>query len=155
MMDGKNHEYFMRLALQEARRAYELGEVPIGAVVVSSDGELLGNGYNMREWRGDPTAHAEVIAIQSAAAKRRHWRLSDCRLYVTVEPCMMCAGAIQLSRISHVIYGAENPKGGALGSSGDAYAFERLNHYPVVTGGILADICGMIMQDFFRERRLR
>ncbi|PWI57539.1 nucleoside deaminase [Sulfoacidibacillus thermotolerans] len=154
-MIREDHEYFMELALHEARRAYDLGEVPIGAVVIDKEGQVLGRGYNLREWRGDPTAHAEMLAIQAAAAKRKHWRLHDCRLYVTIEPCMMCAGAIQLSRISHVVYGAENPKGGALRSSGHAYAFERLNHYPVVTGGILAQQCGNIIQDFFREKRLR
>ncbi len=150
-----DHEYFMRLALTEAKRAYDLGEVPIGAVVVAPDGQVIGRGHNMRESRGDPTAHAEMMAIQRAAAQRHHWRLHGCRLYVTIEPCMMCAGAIQLSRIAHVFYGAVNPKGGALGSSGNAYAFDRLNHYPVVSSGILTPLCGKIVQDFFREKRQR
>ncbi len=143
----------MEIALQQALLARELGEVPIGAVVVSEDGRVIGLGHNRRETANDATAHAEIMAIRAAGRTRGDWRLVGCTLYVTVEPCLMCAGAIQLSRMAHVVYGAQNPKGGALESLFDAYGVQGLNHYPVVTAGILAPKCGMMLKDFFREQR--
>jgi len=143
----------MELALQQALLARDLGEVPIGAIVVSEDGCVIGAGYNMRETANDATAHAEIMAIREAGRTRGDWRLTGCMLYVSVEPCLMCAGAIQLSRISRVVYGAKNPKGGALESLFDAYEVKGLNHYPIVTAGILAPKCGMMLKDFFREQR--
>ncbi len=143
----------MELALQQALLAQDLGEVPIGAIVVSEDGCVIGAGYNMRETANDATAHAEIMAIREAGQTRGDWRLTGCALYVSVEPCLMCAGAIQLSRISRVVYGAKNPKGGALESLFDAYGVKGLNHYPIVTTGILAPKCGMMLKDFFREQR--
>ena len=143
----------MELALQQALLARDLGEVPIGAIVVSEDGCVIGTGYNMRETANDATAHAEIMAIREAGRTRGDWRLTGCALYVSVEPCLMCAGAIQLSRISRVVYGAKNPKGGALESLFDAYGVKGLNHYPIVTAGILAPKCGMILKEFFRGQR--
>ena len=148
-----DHESFMRLALKEAKMAYDEGEVPIGAVVVNVSRTVIGRGHNQRELWRDPTAHAEMIAIRDAARVYGDWRLLDCTLYVTVEPCVMCAGAAQLSRIGHVVYGATNNKGGSLGSSVNLYEIPNFNHYPVITTGVLAEECGMMMQDFFRNRR--
>ena len=143
----------MELALQQALLAWELGEVPIGAVVVSEDGCVIGSGYNRRETTDDARAHAEMAAIREAGRAKGDWRLSGCALYVTVEPCLMCAGAISQSRISQVVYGAQNPKGGAIESLFEMYGIKGLNHYPVVMGGILAAKCGMMLRDFFREQR--
>ncbi|MHB1629473.1 MAG: nucleoside deaminase [Bacilli bacterium] len=143
----------MELALQQALLAWNLGEVPIGAVVVSEDGRVIGAGCNSRETTDDATAHAEMAAIREAGRAKGDWRLTGCALYVTVEPCLMCAGAISQSRISQVVYGAQNPKGGAIESLVEAYGIKGLNHYPAVTGGVLATKCGMILKDFFREQR--
>jgi len=145
-------EYFMRFALREAQRAPEHEDVPIGAVVVR-DGELIGAGHNERELRQDPTAHAEVIALQAAARAVGGWRVLDAVLYVTLEPCAMCAGAIVLSRIPRVVYGASDPKAGAAGSVLDVLGEPRLNHRPEVAGGLLADECATLLTDFFASRR--
>ncbi len=145
-------EYFMRLALREAERAEEHEDVPIGAVVVS-DGEVLAVAHNERELRQDPTAHAEVIALREAARALGSWRVLDAVLYVTLEPCAMCAGAIVLSRIPRVVYGASDPKAGAAGSVLDVLAEPRLNHRPEVAGGLLADECAALLSDFFASRR--
>ena len=142
----------MRLALREARLALEHEDVPIGAVVVA-DGELLAAGHNERELRQDPTAHAEVIALRSAAATLGGWRLLDCALYVTLEPCAMCAGAIVLARVPRVIYGTADPKAGAAGSVLDVLAEPRLNHRPEVAGGLLAAECAGLLTEFFASRR--
>jgi tRNA(adenine34) deaminase len=148
------HERFMQAALTEAAVAHELGEVPIGAVVVY-DGVVIGAGHNMRETWGDPTAHAEVIAIREAAKRLNTWRLTGSRLYVTIEPCAMCAGALVLSRIDHLIFGAADPKAGAVCSLYNITADERLNHQLAVTGGILEKECSELMRHFFRRLRQR
>jgi len=145
-------EYFMRLALREASLALEHDDVPIGAVVVR-DGDLVASAHNEREVRSDPTAHAELVAIREAARVAGDWRLNDSVIYVTLEPCAMCAGAIVLARIARVVYGARDPKAGAAGSVFDVLREERLNHRPQVAGGLLADECGEILSDFFARRR--
>jgi tRNA(adenine34) deaminase len=145
-------EYFMRLALREAERAAEHDDVPIGAVVVR-DGEVIGAGHNEREQRSDPTAHAEVIALREAARALGSWRVRDAVLYVTLEPCAMCAGAIVLARVPRVIYGTADPKAGAAGSVLDVLGEPRLNHRPVVQGGLLAMECAALLQAFFATRR--
>jgi tRNA(adenine34) deaminase len=143
----------MRLALDEARRALEHDDVPIGAVVLAGDGTLLGAGHNERELHKDPTAHAEILALRRAARARRSWRVLDATLYVTLEPCAMCAGAIVLSRIPSVVYGCPDPKAGAAGSVMDVLAEPRLNHRPEVIAGVLGDECSELLRAFFRERR--
>jgi tRNA(adenine34) deaminase len=147
------HEGFMRLALDEARAAVEHGDVPIGAVVVSDAGQVLARGRNERELHEDPTAHAEVLALRRAAEALGSWRVLDATLYVTLEPCTMCAGAIVLSRIPRVVYAAPDPKAGAAGSVLDVLADERLNHRPEVVGGVLADEAAELLRSFFRARR--
>jgi len=145
-------DYFMHLALREAEHALEHDDVPIGAVVVR-DGELIGAGHNERELRQDPTAHAEIIALREAAREVGSWRVLDAVLYVTLEPCAMCAGAIVLARVPRVVYGASDPKAGAAGSVLDVLGEARLNHRPVVAGGLLAHECGGILRAFFASRR--
>lgn len=142
----------MREALVEARRAAEFGEVPIGAVVVK-DGNIIARAHNWRETWRDPTAHAEVIAIREASRNLGGWRLEGCTLYVTLEPCPMCAGAIVLSRVDSVVYGATDSKGGAVESKVHIIEPNLWNHQPNVVSGILADECGMILKDFFRSLR--
>ena len=145
-------EWFMRLALREAERALEHDDVPIGAVVVH-EGEVIGAGKNERELRNDPTAHAEILALREAAAKLGSWRVLDSVIYVTLEPCAMCAGAIVLARVPRVVYGTVDPKAGAAGSVLDVLAEPRLNHRPEVAGGLLADECAELLRSFFRSRR--
>jgi tRNA(adenine34) deaminase len=145
-------EYFMRLALREAERAMEHDDVPIGAVLVH-EGEVLAAGRNEREERQDPTAHAEVLALREAAEKLGSWRVLDSVLYVTLEPCAMCAGAIVLARVPRVVFGAWDPKAGAAGSVLDVLAQPRLNHRPDVSGGLLAEECGALLSSFFSGRR--
>jgi tRNA(adenine34) deaminase len=145
-------EYFMRLALREAERALGHGDVPIGAVVVH-DGEVVGAAPNERELRADPTAHAEVLALRQAAGKLGTWRLLDCVLYVTLEPCAMCAGAIVLARVPRVVYGADDPKAGMAGSVLDVLGEPRLNHRPEVAGGLLDADSAELLRDFFATRR--
>ncbi len=142
----------MRLALAEARLAPEHGDVPVGAVVLHGD-RVVGRGHNERERRQDPTAHAELLALQQAAAALGSWRLLGTVLYVTLEPCAMCAGAIVLGRVPHVVYGTADPKAGAAGSVLDVLAEPRLNHRPAVTGGVLAQECSALLVEFFRSRR--
>lgn len=146
-------EVYMHEALVEASKAAALGEVPIGAVVVQASGVIIGRGHNHRETFKDPTAHAEILALQEAAKAYGDWRLSGCQLYVTVEPCVMCAGAIILARIEQVVFGALSPKGGALMSTLSLYDIQGFNHYPQVCAGVLGDQCAMMLADFFRERR--
>lgn len=144
----------MGLALAEARRALEHDDVPIGAVVVrDADGEVVGAGHNEREARGDPTAHAEVLALRRAAAALGAWRVLGCTLVVTLEPCAMCAGAIVLARVPRVVYGCADPKAGAAGSVLDVLAEERLNHRPEVVAGVRAEQCAALLRDFFAARR--
>jgi tRNA(adenine34) deaminase len=145
-------EHFMRLALREAERAAEHDDVPIGAVVVR-DGEVLAAAGNERELRGDPTAHAELLALREASKKLGGWRIPDSVLYVTLEPCVMCAGAIVLARVPRVVFGARDPKAGAAGSVLDVLDEERLNHRPRVESGLLADRSAALLEDFFRSRR--
>ncbi len=145
-------EYFMQMAIRDAQTALEHGDVPIGAVVVC-DGEVVGKGHNERELRQDPTAHAEVIALREAARALGSWRILDSVLYVTLEPCAMCAGAIVLARVPRVVFGCTDPKAGAAGSVLDVLAEPRLNHRPEVAGGLLAPECAALLQDFFSSRR--
>lgn len=159
-MDGSdrqrasNPEYFMRVALDFARQAERHGEVPIGAVVVQGT-DIIAGAHNWRETWRDPTAHAEVLAIRAASQKLGSWRLSSCDLYVTLEPCPMCAGATMLSRIRHLYYGATDPKGGGVASKLPVLQPGLWNHDPEITGGVLADECGMILQAFFARLRAR
>ena len=143
---------FMGLALDLARQAGAAGEVPVGAVVVL-DGEVVGRGWNQPIGRHDPTAHAEVMALRDAAERLGNYRLPGCRLYVTLEPCAMCAGAIMHARISHVFFGARDPKTGVAGSVIDLFAEARLNHHAEIAGGLLAEQCGRLLSEFFAARR--
>jgi tRNA(adenine34) deaminase len=145
-------EYFMRLALREAQRASEHEDVPIGAVV-AHEGEVIAAAHNERELRQDPTAHAEIVALREAARVMGTWRVLGAVLYVTLEPCAMCAGAIVLARIPRVVYGASDPKAGACGSVLDVLGEPRLNHRPDVAGGLLAGECGKMLSAFFASRR--
>jgi tRNA(adenine34) deaminase len=145
-------EQFMRAALEEARRALGHDDVPVGAVVVV-DGEVIASGHNERELRGDPTAHAEIIALRAAAAHVGSWRVLDATLYVTLEPCTMCAGAIVLARVPRVVYGTADPKAGAAGSVIDVLAEPRFNHRPEVEAGVLQAECAGLLVDFFAARR--
>ncbi|MBS3938995.1 MAG: tRNA adenosine(34) deaminase TadA [Peptococcaceae bacterium] len=146
------HEHFMRAALAEARLAYELGETPVGAVVVRH-GQIIGRGHNWRETGHDPTAHAEMLAIRQASLALGGWRLLDCTLYVTLEPCLMCAGAMVLARLPHLVYGAPDPKAGVAGSVMDVLSTNQLNHRVLVVGGVLAAECGSLLKEFFKELR--
>ena len=143
---------FMAMALDQAHNAWAMGEVPVGAVVVR-DGRVLATGFNQPIANHDPTAHAEVQAMRAAAALLGNYRLAGCTLYVTLEPCAMCAGAIQHARVARLVYGARDPKTGACGSVVDLFAEARLNHHTVVDGGVLAERCGKLLSDFFAERR--
>lgn len=143
----------MALALEQARLALGHGDVPVGAVVVAADGTVLGAGHNDREGSGDPTAHAEVLALRAAAVATGSWRLTGTTLVVTLEPCTMCAGAAVLARVSRVVYGAADPKAGAAGSLFDVLRDRRLNWRPEVVPGVLAEECGALLTDFFRDRR--
>jgi tRNA(adenine34) deaminase len=145
-------EYFMRLALREATRALEHDDVPIGAVVVQA-GEVIGAGHNEREMRADPTAHAEMIALREAARALGSWRILDSVMYVTLEPCAMCAGAIVLARLPRVVFGATDPKAGAAGSVFNVLEEPRLNHRPQVESGLLAEECADLLRAFFAPRR--
>ncbi|RRF90821.1 MAG: tRNA adenosine(34) deaminase TadA [Coriobacteriaceae bacterium] len=148
----KADERFMRLALEEARRAAAEGEVPIGAVVVL-DGAVISSAHNRRELDHDPSAHAEFRAMTEAAQKLGRWRLSGCTVYVTLEPCLMCAGLMVNSRIDRCVYGAADPKGGALGTLFDVSHDARLNHEFAVTSGVLEDECASVLREFFQARR--
>jgi tRNA(adenine34) deaminase len=145
-------EYFMHMALREAERALEHDDVPIGAVVVQ-EGEVLGAGHNERELRADPTAHAELIALREAARRLGSWRVLDTVMYVTLEPCAMCAGAIVLARVPRVVYGTADPKAGAAGSVLDVLDVPQLNHRPQVQAGLLAEECAGLLRTFFASRR--
>jgi tRNA(adenine34) deaminase len=145
-------EYFMRLALREAAVALDHDDVPIGAVVVR-DGEVIAAAHNERELRADPTAHAELIALREAARAIGSWRVSDAVMYVTLEPCAMCAGAIVLARVPRVVFGASDPKAGAAGSVFNVLGEPRLNHRPQVEAGLLAEECADLLRGFFAPRR--
>jgi len=143
----------MREALALAQQAEALGEVPVGAVVVK-DGVIIGRGCNQPIAAHDPTAHAEIVAMRDAAAKIGNYRLAECELYVTLEPCAMCAGAIMHARVGRVVYGAADPKTGACGSVVDLFANAKLNHHATVVSGMLADECSARLRTFFSQRRL-
>jgi tRNA(adenine34) deaminase len=145
---------FMQAALELARQAGSCGEVPVGAVVVK-DGEIVGRGFNQPILRHDPSAHAEIMALRDAAARLGNYRLPGCELYVTLEPCAMCAGAIMHARIGSVVFGARDPKTGAAGSVVNLFAETRLNHHTDVSGGLLEAECGGVLSSFFSARRTR
>jgi tRNA(adenine34) deaminase len=145
-------EYFMRMALREAERALEHGDVPIGCVV-AQHGEVIAAAPNERELRGDPTAHAEILALREASKAVGGWRLLDTVAYVTLEPCAMCAGALVLARVPRVVYGTTDPKAGAAGSVLDVLAQPELNHRPAVAGGLLAEESAALLREFFASRR--
>jgi tRNA(adenine34) deaminase len=143
----------MRAALDRASEATGWGDVPIGAVVLSADGEIVGAGSNVRERDGDPTGHAEMVALREAATALGEWRLSGCTLVVTLEPCTMCAGALVLARVDRVVFGAYDDKAGAVGSLWDVVRDRRLNHRPEVVGGVLAEQSTALLEEFFRNQR--
>jgi tRNA(adenine34) deaminase len=145
-------ERMMRAALEEAERCLEWGDVPIGAVLARGD-EVLSRAGNERERRRDPTAHAEILALRAGAQAEGRWRLDGCTLYVTLEPCAMCAGALVLSRAERLVYGARDPKAGFAGSVEDLVRDPRLNHHVEVESGVLADECGALLRRFFQEKR--
>ncbi len=151
--DMSDHAVLMELALAQARLAPAHDDVPIGAVVAREDGVVLGAAHNERELMQDPTAHAEVLALRQAAAAVGSWRVLDCTLVVTLEPCAMCAGAVVLARVPWVVYGCSDPKAGAAGSVLDVLGDRRLNHRPVVVGGVRAEECAALLHDFFAARR--
>lgn len=151
-LDFDQHEHWMKLALNQAIQAYDQGEVPIGAVIVH-EGRIIGEGHNLRETLNDPTAHAEMIAITQAAGALSSWRLLDCTLYVTLEPCPMCAGAIVQSRIPRVVYGTPDPKGGACHTLYEITDDPRLNHRCGVMAGVMQADCSAILKQFFAEQR--
>lgn len=143
----------MGLALSEARLALASRDVPIGALVVNAHGDVVGRGHNRREALGDPTAHAEILALRAAAARVGSWRLDGCTLVVTLEPCAMCAGATVLARVPHLVFGAWDPKAGACGSVFDVVREPRLNHWVEVTGGAREAECGALLREFFEGHR--
>lgn len=150
---NKSDEKFMKLAIEQANIAEENGDVPIGAVIVHKN-QIIAKAYNQREQLQDPTAHAEIIALTQAAAAMESWRLSGCTMYVTLEPCPMCAGALVLARIDRLVYGCDDPKTGAVKSLYNIVTDGRLNHRLEVTSGVLADECVKLLQDFFQKKRL-
>lgn len=147
-----NEEKYMNQAIKQAMKAQEKDEVPIGCVIVKDD-KIIARGYNLRQSKQQSYAHAEMIAIQKACKKLGTWRLEDCDLYVTLEPCPMCAGAILQSRIKRVIYGAKDPKGGCIDSCMKMYETKGFNHYPEVLSGVLDEECGSLLTNFFRRKR--
>ncbi|MEM8947084.1 MAG: tRNA adenosine(34) deaminase TadA [Planctomycetota bacterium] len=151
-MEPAIHQHFMKQAYAEAQAALASDEVPVGAVIVR-EGQVIAAAHNGREQLRDPTAHAEMVAITQAAAALNSWRLEGCTLYVTLEPCPMCAGAILQARISRVVYGAKDPKAGAVDSLFELLTDRRLNHRAEVTGGVMSDECGQMLTDFFAAKR--
>lgn len=147
-----NDEDFMRAAMEQALQAGACDEVPVGAIVVLN-GEIVGRGFNQPIGRHDPTAHAEIMALRDAGERLGNYRLPGCELYVTLEPCAMCSGAIMHARIARVVYGARDPKTGVAGSVLDLFAETRLNHHAAIEGGVLADECGRMLSSFFAARR--
>ncbi len=153
-MNAMNEEDYMRAALEQARAAGAVDEVPVGAVVVCA-GEIVGRGFNQPIGRHDPTAHAEIMALRDAAARLGNYRLPGCELYVPLEPCVMCTGAIMHARVARVVFGARDPKTGVAGSVLDLFAETRLNHHARIEGGLLAAECGSMLSNFFAARRGR
>jgi tRNA(adenine34) deaminase len=152
MKQTKSDEYYMKIALQQANKAFRIGEVPVGALVVLDD-KIIGRGYNRVETKQDALQHAELIAIRQTARKLQSWRLERCQLFVTLEPCAMCAGAITWSRIARVVYGATDPKAGACGSALRVLGHKRLNHRPKIKAGVEAEASSDLLKEFFRELR--
>ena len=152
MSNTKEDQRFMRAAIESARIAEENGDVPIGAVIVYKN-QIIGKAYNQREQLQDPTAHAEIIALTQAAAAKESWRLNGCTMYVTLEPCPMCAGALVLARMDRLVYGCDDPKAGGCGSLYNIIQDERLNHRLEVTSGVLEEQCRRQLQEFFAQRR--
>lgn len=149
----QQHEYWMQLALQQARNAFDNNEVPVGAILVSSDGQELAARYNQKEMNFNPVAHAEILCLQDAAAKIKNWRLMNCTLYVTLEPCPMCLSALSQSRIKQLVFGAYDLKGGAISLGYSFYKDQRLNHKFQVMGGVRHFECSKILSDFFKQKR--
>lgn len=148
-----DHEYWMEEALRYAHQAQLEAEIPVGALVLDAEGKLLAVAWNQTRQNHDPTAHAEIVALRLAAQKLSNYRLVGCRLYVTLEPCPMCAGAIQNARIEQLVFGAADPKTGACGSVQNLFLVPQWNHHTTVQGGVLADRCGLILQRFFMGKR--
>lgn len=153
--DSELDAHYMALALEQAQLAGELGEVPVGAIVVDAQGSILSRGHNRTILDADPTAHAEVVALRAAAKEASNYRLPGVSLYVTLEPCVMCIGAMLHARVARVVYGATDPKTGACGSVIDVGAVTQLNHHTRITGGVLAEPCGHLLRQFFRARRTK
>lgn len=154
MIENKDDQRFMKIAIEQAQIAEENGDVPIGAVIVYQN-QIIGKAYNQREQLQDPTAHAEIIALTQAAAFLESWRLHDCTIYVTLEPCPMCAGALVLARLDRLVYGCDDSKTGAVKSLYNIVQDDRLNHRLEVTSGILSNECSKLLQDFFLRRRIK
>ncbi|MEK6193453.1 MAG: tRNA adenosine(34) deaminase TadA [Deltaproteobacteria bacterium] len=148
-----NHEYYMRLAIAEAQKAEASGEVPVGAVITDAAGDILATAHNQTIFKSDPTAHAEIEALRKASAKLQNYRLLSTTLYATVEPCVMCMGAIVHARVQCVVFGAPDPKWGAAGSLYNFSEDTRLNHHPQIIGGVKEEQCRTMIQAFFRSRR--
>jgi len=151
MTQSRDDEFYMRQALEEAEKSLKIGEVPVGAVIVE-DGVTLGRSHNESISWNDPTAHAEIVAIREVCQKKGNYRLTDCDLYITLEPCAMCLGAVVNARMKRLIFGAHDPKGGAVQSI-MKFPFEKMNHRPEIKGGILAEECGKILVSFFQDKR--
>ena len=152
LMDRESDIKFMLEALKEAEKSANFDEVPVGAVIVK-DGKIIARGHNLRERKNDPTAHAEIEAIRKACKKLKSWRLEGCTIYVTIEPCSMCAGTLLWTRIQRIVYGASDPKGGALGSSYNLFEVKNINHKVEITRGVLENRCAELMTSFFRSKR--
>ena len=152
LMNNLIDEKFMAEALKEAEKSANFDEVPVGAIIVK-DGKIIARGHNLRERSNDPTAHAEIMAIRKACKKLKSWRLEGCTIYVTIEPCSMCAGTILWTRMQRVVYGANDPKGGALGSSYNLFEVKNINHKVEITRGVLENRCAGLMTSFFRNKR--
>ena len=148
----KDDTYFMKEALKEAKKAFLLDEVPIGAVIVKND-KIVARGHNLRESKQDVLAHAEINAIRKLNKKFKTWRLPGYKIYITIEPCAMCAGAILWSRLDEIIYGAKDPKGGALGSSFNLFNVPNINHHPQIRGDVLEEECASLLKQFFKTKR--
>jgi len=147
-------EKYMRIALKEAQKAALLDEVPVGAIIVKDD-KILARGHNLREKTNDPTSHAEVNVVRKASKKLNSWRLEGCTIYVTVEPCSMCAGTLLQCRIGRIVYGAKDPKGGAIESSLELFNAKNINHHPKIMGGVLEKECSSIISKYFRAKRIK
>ena len=143
---------FMLEAIKEAEKSASLDEVPVGAVIVQ-DNKIIARGHNLREKTHDPTSHAEIVAIRKACKKLKSWRLEGCTIYVTIEPCAMCAGTLLWTRIDRIVFGANDPKGGAMGSSFELFEVKNINHHPKITRGVLDERCASLISNFFKKKR--